>query len=49
MKNCFKDVVGIFLAVKETKGKGGSKENVGKKRSGSGKSPEGRTSVSPLP
>ncbi|XP_078322766.1 androglobin-like isoform X12 [Crassostrea virginica] len=31
-------------SVKETKGKGGSKENVGKKRSGSGKSPEGRTS-----
>ncbi|XP_048766494.2 androglobin-like isoform X7 [Ostrea edulis] len=31
-------------SVKETKGKGGSKESVGKKRSGSGKSPEGRTS-----
>lgn len=31
-------------STKETKGKGGSKENVGKKRSGSGKSPEGRTS-----
>lgn len=31
-------------STKETKGKGGSKENVGKKRSGSGKSPEGRIS-----
>lgn len=35
-----------ILVIKEIKGKGGSKENVGKKRLGFGKSSEGRILVS---